>query len=171
MAGTFLPVTIVNHAAVDIAVPPDRVWHLILDEFVEANRWRELGYSIEPLANPAVVLGGYRMWREQDGKVVDNRVCHITEIDASARRVSLFADYLSEPGGVQVYVTYQAQEFSGTARYAMDCHTRVGIEAPACGEKAAVAAVIDAIKTHSDTHLAGYLSRTKARLEGRNQLR
>lgn len=166
MPGPYLPVTIVNHAAVGIAVPPDRLWRLILDEFAEAKRWRELGYSVEPLDDPAAVLGGYRMWRQQNGKVVDSRICHITELDESARRLSLFADYLSEPGGALVYVTYQAQELAGAARYTMDCHTRVGIETPAHGEKAAVAVAIDAIKAHSDTHLAGYLSQTKARLEG-----
>lgn len=166
MPGPYLPVTIVNHAAVDIAVSPARIWRLILDQFAEANRWRELGYSIEPIDDPAAVLGGYRMWREQDAKVVDDRICHITEIDESARRLSMFADYRSEPGGALVYVTYHAQEIAGTARYTMDCHTRVGIETPASGDEAKVAATIDAIKTHSDKHLAGYLALTKARLEG-----
>lgn len=166
MPGTYLPVTVVNHAAIDITAPPDRLWRLILEEFAEANRWRTLGYSIEPIDDPAAVLGGYRMWIERDGKVVDNRVCHITEIDASARRLSMFADYLSEPSGAVVYVTYQAQDIAGGARYTLDSHTRVGIEAPASGEKTAVDATIDAIKTKSDIHLAGYLSQTKARLEG-----
>jgi len=165
MPGSYLPVTIVNHAAVDIAVSPDRLWRLILDEFIEANRWRELGYSIDPIDDPAAVLGGYRMWLERDDKVIDDRICHITEIDESARRLSLLADYLSEPGGAMVYVTYHAQEIAGAARYTMDCHTRLGIEVPASGEKASVAATIDAIKTRSNTHLAGYLSQAKARLE------
>ncbi|MBL8269642.1 SRPBCC family protein [Steroidobacter sp.] len=166
MTGLYLPVTIVNHAAIDIAVPPDRVWRLILEHFVDAQRWRELGYCIEPLDDPAAVFGSYRMWLEQDDKVVDNRVCHITEIDDSARRLSLFADYLSQPGGAQVYVTYQAQEIAGATRYTMDCHTRAGIDASAKLDKASVATAIAAIKSHSDTHLAGFLARIKTRLEG-----
>lgn len=166
MTGLYLPVTIVNHAAVEIAVPPDRVWRLIREHFVEAERWRELGYSIEQLDDPAAVFGSYRMWLQQDDKAVDNRVCHITELDDDARRLSLFADYLSLPGGAQVYVTYQAQELADATRYTMDCHTRVGIDASTSTDKAAVAAAIDAIKSSSDTHLAGFLAQTKARLEG-----
>lgn len=165
MPETHLSVTIVNHAAIDISVPPDRLWRVILEQFFEAKRWRELGYSIEPLDDPAAVLGGYRMWMERDGKVVDNRVCHITEIAEAARRLSMFVDYLSEPGGAVVFVTYHAQEIAGATRYTMDCHTRLGIEAPSSSEKT-VAATLDAIKTNFDTHLAGYLSQTKARLEG-----
>jgi hypothetical protein len=164
MAGPYLPVTVVNHAAIDIAASADRLWRLIREDFGEAQRWRSLGYSIEPIDDPAAVLGGYRMWMQHDGKVVDNRICHLTEIDETARRLSLFIDYLSEPGGAQVYVTYQAHDITGATRFTLDCHTRVGIQPPDDGQS--IAATVDAIKTKSDTHLAGYLAQVKAGLEG-----
>ncbi|MBR2173842.1 hypothetical protein [Sphingopyxis sp.] len=163
MSDTYLPVTVVNHAAIDIAVAPDTVWCLILDQFRDAKRWRELGYSIAPIDDPAAIYGGYRMYMENDSKIVDDRICMVTEIDEAERRLSLCADYLTTPGGVLVYVTYQAHPTAQGTRYTMDCHTRVGIEMPA--RDCDVAASIEAIKNHSDTHLADYLARTKASLE------
>ena len=105
MRNDFLPVTLVHHVAVDIARPAELVWQAILEEYVEAKKFRELGYVIEPLDNPAAYLGGYRMRFEQDGAVVDSRDCLITERDEAAHRLSIFADYRTAPNGMTVYVT------------------------------------------------------------------
>lgn len=158
------PVTIVNHVAVDIARSPDALWRAILDDYVEATKFREVA-EIEPIDDPSAVLGGYRMRLEHEG-VVDRRDIHFTEHDETARRLSIFADYLTVPaGGMRVWVTYQAQEIPSGARYAIDCHTRLNIEAPAGGAKSDIAAAVAEMKTNFDVGLIAYLERVKAGLE------
>lgn len=159
------PVTIVNHVAVDIARSPEAVWRAILDDYVEATKFREIA-EIEPIDDPSAVLGGYRMRLEHEG-VVDRRDIRFTERDEAARRLSIFADYLTVPaGGMKVWVTYQAQELPGGARYAVDCHTRLNVEAPAGGGRADLAAAVAEMKASFDAGLIAYLKRVKARLEG-----
>jgi len=158
-------VTIVNHLGVDIGVPPDKVWQAILDEYVEARKFREIA-TIEPIHDPFAVLGGYRM-RLEHGGVVDERVIQFTERDEAARRLSIFADYLTVPAaGMRVWVTYQAQQIPNGARFTIDCHTRVGIEAPVSGTNADIAAVVAGMTINFDTALLAYLERVKAKLEG-----
>lgn len=160
-----ISVTIVNHLAADIAAEPDAVWSDILDMFVEARQWRTEGYMVEPVDDPAAVLGGYRMQLDRDGVATDQRIVHITERDDAARRLSLVAKFLSAPGGLLVYATYHAQEAPCGARYAIDCHTQMDIEHPAPGSKADVANAIEALSNHFETHLNGHLGRVKVRLE------
>jgi hypothetical protein len=164
LSGQNRTVTIVNHVAVDIAASPDAVWRAILDEYVEAKKFREV-YAVKPIDDPAAVLGGYRMVAEQDGAVIDDRICHITERDNDARRLSLFADYLSVPGGMQVYATYHAQENGSAARYALDCHAHMSMEAPGAGSREEIATAIDGMKAQFDAALIGYLESVKTRLE------
>lgn len=152
-----VPATIVNHVAIDIAASPDAVWDVIVDEYIEANKFRSSGYTIETIDDPAAVLGGYRIVYEQDGKILDERICHVTERDDSTRRLSMFADYLSAPGGIQVYATYQAHEAPGGATYTLDCHARMNVDA---------GADIADVTKQSDAGLVGYLNDVKARVEG-----
>ncbi|NIJ38164.1 hypothetical protein FHR22_002867 [Sphingopyxis panaciterrae] len=156
-------VTIVNHAAIDIAASPAAVWQTILDEYIEAKKFRELGYAIEPLDDPAACLGGYRMRFEQDGAVVDERICHVTERDEAAHRLSMFADYLA--GGMIVYATYHADEAPGGTRYRLDCHSTLGIDQPAGAERSEIASAAGEMKAQFGTALTGYLESIKAKLE------
>ncbi len=158
-----IPVSMVNHVAMDMAAAPDTVWRAILDDYVEAKKFRELGV-IETIDDPAAVFGGYRMRFEQNG-VVDERIVHITERDEAARRLSAAADYLSVPGGMRVYATYHAQEIAGGTRYAIDCHTQLQIEAPAGDMHAGIAATLAEMTAGADTHLVAYLASIKARVE------
>lgn len=160
-----IPVTMVNHVAMDMAAPPDAVWRAILDDYIEAKKFREVG-AIEPIDDPAAVFGGYRM-RFERGGVVDERIVHITECDEGARRLSAVADYLSVPGGMRVYATYQAQKAGEGTRYAIDCHTQLRIDAPAGDVKAGVAATLAEMTAGADTHLVAYLESIKARVETR----
>lgn len=161
-------VTIVNHVAADIACPPDTVWRAILDEYVEATKFREIGYAIEPLDEPAAHLGGYRMRFEQDGAVVDDRICRFSELDHGARRLSIFADYLSAPDGMLVYATYHAAEAAGGTRYHLDCHGTLAIEQPADAGRSEVAAAVAGMKSQFDAALISYLESVKAKLETPN---
>jgi hypothetical protein len=167
MADKGIATTIVNHVAIDIAAPAEAVWAVILEEYVETKKFREAGYAIEPIDDPGALLGGYRMRLEKDGAVIDDRICLFSERDDAARRLSLYADYLSAPNGLQVFATYHAQQTAGGARYALDCHTRMAIDAPASGTKADFAAAVEEMKTHFHTALASYLESMKARLEAK----
>ncbi|ALJ14453.1 SRPBCC family protein [Sphingopyxis macrogoltabida] len=158
-----VPVTMVNHVALEMAAAPDAVWREILSDYVEAKKFREFG-TIEPLDDPAATLGGYRMRFEQDG-VVDERIVHITERDDTARRLSVMADYLSVPGGMRVYATYHAREAAGGTSYAIDCHTSVKVDAPAGGDGPDLAAAVAEMTSGADVHLNAYLASIKARVE------
>jgi hypothetical protein len=161
-----IPVTVVNHVGVDMAVSPEVVWRTILDQYLTGEQFAAAGYQIEPLDDASTLIGGYRIRLEQDGAVVDDRIARITERDEAARRLSLHADYLSVPGGLQVFVTYQAQEVPGGARYALDCHTAMTVEVADAGDKAAIAAAALKMKTDFDTFLDDRLGALKTRLEG-----
>lgn len=159
-----LPVTIVNHVAIDIAATPDAVWGAILEDYIDGTKFGGAGYAVEPLDDPAAPLGGYRMRLTKDGAVVDDRIVHITERDDAARRLSLCADYLSVPGGLQVFATYQAREIAEGGRYTLDCHTRMTLEPPADGGD--IATAIAETKGQFDSALVPYFASFKARLEG-----
>ncbi len=164
MRGPVIAVTIVNHATIDIAVPPEIVWQAIQEHFVDTATLAKAGYSVALLDNPAVPAGGYHMRKEVDGEI-DERVVHITENDSAARRLSLFANYRSALDGLLIYVTYHARDTASGACYSIDCHSQLGIAAPAGGAEADVAATIEGLKSQSAEHLMGYLERLKQTLE------
>lgn len=159
-----LKVTIPNHVAVDIAATPDDVWRAIREEYGEAKKFRAFA-RVEPLDDPAAIFGGYRMTVEKDGVVVDDRIIHLIERDEKAMRLSLFANYLQFPGGLEVYATYRAQQMATRTRYAIDCFTRVGIPTPASGKREDVAAAVAEIAAESDKYLIDYLDSIRTRLE------
>ncbi len=165
MIESSVSITVVNHLSVDIAVEADVIWREIADSFVEARRWRETGYAIEPIHDRAAVLGGYRMRLERDDAATDERVVRVTERDDVERRLSLFVDFLSAPDGLIVYATYHAQAMATGARYTIDCHTQMGIKPPRTGSSADIAAAINEMKNHSDIYLTNYLGGVKNRLE------
>lgn len=154
--------TTVNHVAIDIDASPNAVWRTIVDLYVSMDKAREQG-RVTSVNDPGYPLGSYRMRMGKDG-ASDERVVHITERDDNARRLSLAADYLSVPGGLQVYATYQAQERPGGARFVIDCHTRANFEMPPSGP-AGLPQAIAAAKDHSDSFLMDFLKRVKAQLE------
>lgn len=162
------PVTIVHHAAIDIAASADAAWQAILDDYVDARKFRETGYAIEPIDDPAAPLGGYRIRIEQDGVVVDERICHITERDDAARRLSMFADYLSIPGGMQVYATYHAQDAEAGSRYALDCHSSLPTSLFVSDAETEIGAAVAGMTAQAEAGLIHYLEGVKTRLEARN---
>jgi hypothetical protein len=159
---TTLRTTIVNHVAVDIDAPPDAVWAAIVEDYVEAKKFGE-SYVMTPLDDPAALLGGWHMRMEKVGAVIDERVMHYTERDDGAHRLSISADYVSVPNGMQVYATYQAHAAPGGARYTVDCHTNLDIMALAPGREPAQS--VPEMKVHFETALMQFLEGVKSRLE------
>ncbi|WP_077035779.1 SRPBCC family protein [Pelomonas sp. KK5] len=160
-------VTVVNHVAVDIAAPVEAVWQKIVASFVEGRRWRETGFTVTPIDDdPAAVLGGYRMRLERPDASVDERIVHVSERDDGARRLSLFVDFVSVPGGLLVFASYQAlPDGDGRARYTIDCHTRMGVEG-----RGDVATAVEQMRIHSQRYLEDYLGGVKQRLEQQQPL-
>ncbi|MFC9250433.1 SRPBCC family protein [Amycolatopsis thailandensis] len=159
---TGIPVTIVNHVAIDIEAAPDAVWRVILDEYVEASKFRKAGYSIEPLDGSESVFGGYRMRLEENGTAVEERVVRITERDETAHRLSVFADYVVDPDGpMRVHATYHARESERGTQYTLDCHADIALDA-----SANVAASVEEWTKQAEVGLLQYLGTIKAAIEG-----
>ena len=162
-----IPVTIVNHVAVDIARSPDIVWAAILADYVQARKFSAIGYTVQALDEPAAFHGGYRLRFAQDGALLDERLCHITERDAASRRLSMKADCLSVPGGMTVHACYQAQADAEGSRYAIDCFSSLLIDPPDEGSQAAIARVVADMTRQYEAALLGYLQAVKITLETR----
>lgn len=157
-------VTIVNHMAIDIACPPAAVWRAITDEYIAAKKFREIGYTIEPFDDPGSFPGSYRMRFDANG-TIDERICRVTEFDEGALRLSLWADYVSDPKGMTVYATYQALPVAGGARYTLDCHSTLSLEFPTDGV-ADISVTVAGLRSQYGAALDTYLVNVKAKLEG-----
>lgn len=160
-------VTSVNHVAQDIACSPDRLYREIVASYIEG--WKSLRTGLAaplPENDLAAYRGGYRITVKDDqGALLDDRICRITEHDDDARRVSLVADYLApQQMGIRVYATYQAVEAPVGARYQIDCHTDMTLEAPAEGGQT-IAEMIAGLQTQSGDHLKTYLGSVRDKLE------
>jgi hypothetical protein len=156
-------VTTVHHVSIDIAASATAVWQGILQDYVEVLKFGD--YSIERLEEPGALLGAYRMRLERDGSVVDDRIVEITERNDECRRLSLFGNYLSVPGGLHVFATYSAHEIESGARYVIDCHARTAVDMGADDTRETLAAGIASMKEQADASLLEYLERAKARTE------
>lgn len=164
MSEKMVRITIVNHLAQDIATTPDAIWRTILDEYVEALKFRDLGYEIVPLDDPAAVLGGYRMLYRENGAIVADTSCIFTERDEGAQRLSIFSDNRSAANKMVVYVTYRAVATNDGACYEIDCHSSLDI--PLDETPGATAKSVAEMKIQFDDALGGYLARIKGKLEG-----
>lgn len=149
-----IPATIVNHAMMDIAAEPGAVWQVIVDEIVEARAFRDLD-AMTPLDDPNVPLGGYWTKLDAGDGVIDERVIHVTERDDEALRLSVHADFVSDPGRTQVYATYHAREIPGGCCFTIDCHTSLELDVPDGEETGAIIA----------RETASYAKEMTARLE------
>lgn len=159
-----LPVTTAHHVAMDFETSPDIIWAEIVAQYVEGSKFSVLG-KIEPLDDPAAPLGAYRVVIEGEDGAVDERIARVTERDEAARRLSIFADYLSPAGGMQVFATYQAIAIPRGARFTLDCHARYEIEAPDKAARAEIAATIARNKVAADEGMLDFLRSLKAKLE------
>jgi hypothetical protein len=155
MADERLRTTIVNHVARYIPVSPDVVWSGILEEYVDARKFRELGYTIDAIDDPAAIDGSYRMRLEQNGVLVDDRICRITELDPVRRRLSIFGDCLTN--GMIVYVTYHAGGSADGTTYMIDCHSNLFLDLPENADREEVRKAVDRLQSQFDDALTGYL--------------
>lgn len=165
MSKQTVSVTVVNHVAIDIACPVERVWRSILEDYLEAQKFREAGYAIERLDDPVYFRGGYRMRLEVDGAVIDERNCCVTEFDEDARRLSLYANYLTAPNGMKVHATYQAHGNGAGTRYSLDSYSSFDLDLPTEDGETDIGAAVAKLKTHFDAALVSYLQSVQERLQ------
>lgn len=156
MSDPLVRVTIVNHVSVDMPAPQESVWRRICDDYLAGERFRAAGFKVQRLNDPSAVFGGYRLLRDQEGSV-DERLCYVTELCQSARRLSLFVDFLSVPDGFTVYVTYQAKEIAAGASFALDSHTRTSVARPSPGSERDLRAVVAELTDTWDAALRSHL--------------
>lgn len=149
--------TIVNLVSIEIDCPEDVLWRYILEEYCDGRKFSRNGYVVVAEAFAGYPLGSYRIRRETSDPIEDDRLCHLTELDADERRLSMLADYLSVPGSMAVYATYEVQNAAGGSRFVLTSHSSIGVPNPA---------LIAANKIQFETGLQAYLNEVKERLEG-----
>lgn len=158
-------VTIVNHCSMAVDRSPERVWAALDSGFYAGGNFARAGYKVEPLNEPALPLGGYRLWREQGGSI-DERICGITERDASAMRISMRADYLSRDAkNMIVLATYRAESAGETAVFLLDCHSTLDFEVAANASREDVMREVAELRDHFDQGIAQGMARMKAWIE------
>lgn len=162
-----IPATIVNHAMIAIAATPASVWEVILEQFVDVERLGEFGV-VTPLDDHTAPLGGYHMQLDLGEGKTDRRIVRITEYDPVELRLSLFADFLSVPGGMKAYITYHAQSVAEGARFAVDCHLRLQLDVPDGATRADVVDMIAEKTASGDEQLAQHMKAVRSRLEGQS---
>jgi hypothetical protein len=162
---TMIRITVVNHARIEIACPPADIWRMLLADYGEGQGFARAGYRIDPVDDPSAPLGSYHMHFET-ADLLDERICHVTERDAEAMRLSLHANYLAGYAkDMAVYATYQAIPIDGGSLYSLDCHSTIdhGVEDGASREE--IANSVDALRDQFQQGLESGFAKIKAFLE------
>lgn len=158
-------VTVVNHCSIVIDRSPESTWAALDEEYGAGKGFARAGYKLEPLNEPAFPLGGYRVWREQS-EGIDERICGITEREASAMRISMRADYLSpDARNMTVFTTFRAARAGQTAEFHLDCHSTLDLDVGANPSREDVARAAAQLRDQFDRGIAEGMSRLKTRIE------
>ena len=164
-----LRITVVNHAQIEIACPPERVWRMITEDLGTGQGFASQGYRIEPLAAPVPYLGAYRMSLETPA-FVDNRFCGVTERDDAAMRMSLYAEFLSaQANNMVTYATYQAIRTERGCLYRLDCHSTLDHAVNDGAPREDIATSVAALQAQFDQGLAAGFVKHKAKFEGTDE--
>jgi hypothetical protein len=166
--------TAINHSSQEICVAPQKLWQLILDQYLNGGQFSNLGYEISSLEDDlAAFRGGYRMtFRDDKGTIVDDRMVYITERNDAARRLSIFAQYLSpSANGLEVHATYQAVPSECGALYNLSVHSQMNF--PTSSEEGAKPSIQAAVEEMQnmwqkflDERLLDYKKQLEASPEG-----
>jgi hypothetical protein len=162
-------VTSISHVQQEIACSPEILYQYILATYVQGDKFSEQNYLTVPLPETdlAGFRGGYSVTLKNDrGELVDHRICRITERDDDSRRVSLRAEYLLPAAHrAIIHATYQAVPSSKGARYQLDAHADMNLEAPADSSRASMAEIVSGYEKQAADYLRAYLGQVKVTLE------
>jgi len=118
-----------DELSVHIDVPPDMLWDEIKSMYVDADKFRRLGFAIEPVHDPVAYLGGTRISRidEATGEA-DIRTAHFSAIDDKKRFLALRAVYSS---GISAFASYQVRPEGAGSNFQLIAHGQVPVTLPA----------------------------------------
>lgn len=160
-------VTLFNHVTEEFKVSPDYLWQTILDDFLEGAIFASGGYVVTPLTeDPAAYLGGFRMvlYGEND-EVLDERVAYITEKNDEARRLRIYAHYLTDKkANMEVFAIYQAAPTETGVEYILDATSQMNIQEPD-SSVGTVADVVSQITATADEFLIASFAAQKVEIE------
>jgi len=118
-----------DEMTVFIDVPPDVLWKEIKSMYVDADKFRRLGFAVEAVNEPTAWLGGTRVTRvdEASGEA-DIRTAHFSAIDDSKRFLALRAVYSS---GISAFASYQVRAQGEGSSFQLIAHGQVPVSLPA----------------------------------------
>lgn len=118
-----------DELTVHMDVPPDVLWEEIKSMYVDADKFRRLGFAVEAVDEPVAYLGGTKISRidEATGEV-DIRTAHFSAIDDSKRFLALRAVYSS---GISAFASYQIRAEGEGSSFQLIAHGQVPVSLPA----------------------------------------
>jgi hypothetical protein len=118
-----------DELSVHMDVPPDVLWEEIKSMYVDADKFRRLGFAVEAVDDPVAYLGGTRISRidEATGEA-DIRTAHFSAIDDAKRFLALRAVYAS---GISAFASYQVRPEGEGSNFQLIAHGQVPVTLPA----------------------------------------
>jgi len=118
-----------DELSVHMDVPPDVLWEEIKSMYVDADKFRRLGFAVEAVEDPAAYLGGTKISRvdEATGEA-DIRTAHFSAIDDEKRFLALRAVYSS---GISAFASYQVRPEGDGSNFQLIAHGQVPVTLPA----------------------------------------
>jgi len=130
--GDLVQISMVNHAHIEIAQSSEKVWQKIKNEIAYGDKFVSDGFVVRQIKDdPTAILGGIHIELRKDGKVLDERIAKITEMDEQNQRFSLFATYMTPPfEGMTVNASYYLTPTQNGVRYSLDAYAQIYIPTP-----------------------------------------
>jgi hypothetical protein len=118
-----------DELSVYMDVPPEVLWEEIKSMYVDADKFRRLGFAVEAVEDPVAYLGGTKISRidEATGEA-DIRTAHFSAIDDEKRFLALRAVYSS---GISAFASYQVRADGEGSNFQLIAHGQVPVTLPA----------------------------------------
>jgi len=154
-----------DELSVHMDVPPDVLWEEIKSMYVDADKFRRLGFTVEPVKDPVAYLGGTRisLIDETTGEA-DIRTAHFSAIDDKKRFLALRAVYNS---GISAFASYQVRPEGEGSSFQLIAHGQVPVTLPAGVEptQASVRAAMAPVIAEHERALREIWAEEKERIE------
>lgn len=118
-----------DELSVHMDVPPDALWKEIKAMYVDADKFRRLGFTVEAVKDPVAYLGGTRISRTDDtSSEADVRTAHFSAIDDDKRFLALRAVYNNS---ISVFASYQVRPEGEGSNFQLIAHAELPVTLPA----------------------------------------
>jgi len=155
-----------DELTVYMEVPPDDLWREIKSMYVDGEKFRREGFTVDRIVDdPGVYLGGIRISRTNEQGAVEIRVARFSAIDEESRFLALRADY-SE--GISVYASYQVRPEGGGSTFQLIAHGEVPVTLSANEEltQASVRKAMAPVIAQNQRYLRTIWEEERTRIEG-----